>query len=64
VKQYRDVSVDVQRGPAWAEQSLTALVEADERDLGGYGDTLSFPSLADIASEEDDFEEEEEKKEK
>ncbi len=53
VKQYRDIAVDVQRGPSWAEQSLTALVEADGEE-GGYG-ALSFPSLADMAAEEDDF---------
>ncbi|MBI3721547.1 MAG: DNA-directed RNA polymerase subunit beta', partial [Fimbriimonas ginsengisoli] len=52
VRQYRDLSVDVQRGPAWAEQSLAALVEADEHEEGiaplAYGTTL-----ADIASEEE-----------
>jgi len=52
VKQYRDVSVDVQRGPAWAEQSLTALVEADEFDDETLG-VLNFPSLADMAADEE-----------
>ena len=52
VKQYRDVAIDVQRGPSWADQSLTALVEADERDLDTF-DTLAFPSLADMAADED-----------
>ncbi|HTQ12209.1 MAG TPA: hypothetical protein VMI31_19250, partial [Fimbriimonadaceae bacterium] len=52
VKQYRDVSVDVQRGPAWAEQSLTALVEADEFDDESLG-VLNFPSLADMAADEE-----------
>ncbi len=52
VKQYRDVAVDVQRGPAWAEQSLTALVEADEHELDDPLGALSFPSLADMAAEE------------
>ncbi len=46
VKHYRDVAIDVQRGPAWAEQSLTALVEAQEGEEG-FG-TLAFPSLSDI----------------
>jgi DNA-directed RNA polymerase subunit beta' len=52
VKQYRDVSVDVQRGPTWAEQSLTALVEADERELEDSLSSLAFPSLADMAADE------------
>jgi DNA-directed RNA polymerase subunit beta' len=51
VKYYRDVAVDVQRGPAWAEQSLTALVEADDFGDDTLG-VLNFPSLADMASEE------------
>ena len=58
VKQYRDVADDVQRGPAWAEQSLTALVEADEHELDDPLGALSFPSLADMAAEEMDFDEE------
>ncbi len=58
VKQYRDVAVDVQRGPAWAEQSLTALVEADEHGLDDPLGALSFPSLADMAAEELDFDDE------
>jgi DNA-directed RNA polymerase subunit beta' len=53
VKQYRDVSIDVQRGPSWAEQSLTALVEADDRDLGDSLGALAFPSLADMAADEE-----------
>ena len=52
VKQYRNVSIDVQRGPSWADQSLTALVEADDEELEGLDDILSFPSLADMAGEE------------
>jgi DNA-directed RNA polymerase subunit beta' len=59
VKQYRDVAVDVQRGPAWAEQSLTALVEADEHELDDPLGALSFPSLADMAAEELNFDDEE-----
>ena len=53
VKYYRDVAVDVQRGPSWAEQSLTALVEADDRDLEDNLSSLAFPSLADMAADED-----------
>ncbi len=50
VKQYRSVAVDVQRGPAWAEQSLTALVEGtDDLEFDGG---LDFPSLAEMANEE------------
>ncbi|HZH99295.1 MAG TPA: hypothetical protein VEX38_10015, partial [Fimbriimonadaceae bacterium] len=60
IKQYRNVSVDVQRGPSWAEQSLTALVEADEDELRGYGDSLSFPSLADMAAAEMTIDDEDE----
>lgn len=57
VKQYRDVIVDVQRGPSWAEQSLTALVEADEDGIQDTLGALNFPSLADMAADEDDFDE-------
>jgi len=61
LKQYRDVAIDVQRGPAWAEQSLTALVEAQEGE-DEYG-SLAFPMLSDINLEqfddEDDLEIEE-----
>ena len=53
VKYYRDVAVDVQRGPSWAEQSLTALVEADDRELEDNLSSLAFPSLADMAADED-----------
>ena len=56
VKQYRDVAIDVQRGPTWAQQSLTALVEAEDRGIGNDFDSLAFPSLADMAAAEDDFE--------
>ncbi len=57
VKYYRDVGVDVQRGPAWAEQSLTALVEADDFDDETLG-VLNFPSLADMAADEEFLDEE------
>ncbi|MEZ0325195.1 MAG: DNA-directed RNA polymerase subunit beta' [Fimbriimonas sp.] len=57
VKQYRDIAIDVQRGPSWAEQSLTALVEAaEDRDLDDTFGALNFPSLADMAAEEDTIE--------
>ena len=46
--------MDVQRGPAWAEQSLTALVEAGEDELTGVGSALNFPSLADMAADADE----------
>jgi DNA-directed RNA polymerase subunit beta' len=58
VKYYRDVAVDVQRGPAWAEQSLTALVEAEDFDDDTLG-VLNFPSLADMAADESFLEDEE-----
>jgi DNA-directed RNA polymerase subunit beta' len=53
VKQYRDIAVDVQRAPGWADQSLTSMVEADEELRTGY-DELAFTSLADLAAEEVD----------
>ena len=57
VKHYRDVAIDVQRGPSWAEQSLTALVEAEDRDLSGDNlSSLAFPSLAEMAADEEGFE--------
>jgi DNA-directed RNA polymerase subunit beta' len=52
VRQYREIAVDVERGPSWAEQSLTALVEAEDRDMGESPGALSFPSLADMAADE------------
>jgi DNA-directed RNA polymerase subunit beta' len=60
VKQYRDVVVDVQRGPSWAEQSLTALVEADDRELDDKFGSLAFPSLADMAADEEEILDEDE----
>jgi DNA-directed RNA polymerase subunit beta' len=55
VKQYRDVAIDVQRGPSWAEQSLTALVEAEDRGMDDDMGALAFPtSLADMAAEEEE----------
>jgi DNA-directed RNA polymerase subunit beta' len=54
VRAYRDIAVDVQRGPHWAEQSLTSLVEAGEDEIKDTYGALSFPSLADMAAEEDE----------
>jgi DNA-directed RNA polymerase subunit beta' len=54
VKRYRDVVVDVQRGPSWTEQSLMAMVEATEGEMLTNVDALDFPSLADMAAEEED----------
>ena len=51
VKVYRDVAIDVDRSaPSWAQQSLTALVDAD--GVGEFEEMpiLDFPSLADMAS--------------
>jgi DNA-directed RNA polymerase subunit beta' len=59
VKQYRDIAIDVQRGPSWAEQSLTALVEAaEDRDIDDTFGALNFPSLADMAAAGDTGEDE------
>ena len=52
VKSYRSVAIDVQRGPAWAEQSLTALVEGTDDDADAF-DGLDFPSLADMVQDEE-----------
>ncbi len=57
VKQYREIAVDVQSGPSWAKQSLTALVEAEDRDITDNLSSLAFPSLADMAAGEDGFDE-------
>lgn len=53
VRQYRDIAIDVERGPSWAEQSLTSLVEADESEIRDSYSSLSYPSLADMAADED-----------
>jgi DNA-directed RNA polymerase subunit beta' len=50
VKNYRDVSVSVARGPSWAQQSLASLVEAEEHTMHDDTDALAFPSLADMAA--------------
>lgn len=54
VKQYRSVAIDVQRGPAWAEQTLTALVEGSDDDLEFNAD-LAFPSLTEMAEDEEEI---------
>lgn len=51
VKRYRDVAINVQRGPTWAEQSLTALVETEDGGEFTY-DEIGTLSLADFAAEE------------
>ncbi len=53
---YRNVSIDVERGPSWAQQSLTALVEAEERGTPGGDEALAFPTLAEMAAAEEEFE--------
>lgn len=55
VKQYREIDVNVQRG-SWAEQSLQALVESDDIDFDDEFESLNFPSLSDMAADEDGFE--------
>ncbi len=55
VKQYREIDVNVQRG-SWAEQSLQALVESDDIDFDEEFESLNFPSLSDMAADEDGFE--------
>lgn len=58
VKQYRDVSIEVQRGPAWMDQSLTDLVEAETFDPEEL-DVLTFATLEEMASQADDLGDEE-----
>ncbi len=53
VERYRNVTIDVERGPAWAQQSLTALVEAEDHDFDPTEAALAFPSLAELAAMED-----------
>jgi DNA-directed RNA polymerase subunit beta' len=50
VKAYRELSIDVDRTqPTWAQQSLTALVEADDLDNGPSAEPFGGMSLADLA---------------
>jgi len=51
VQTYRDVQIDVDRSaPSWSQQSLTALVEAEDHEVLTDISLLDFPSLADMAS--------------
>ncbi|HEY3781858.1 MAG TPA: DNA-directed RNA polymerase subunit beta' [Fimbriimonadaceae bacterium] len=59
IAQYRNVGIDVQRGPSWAEQSLSALVEAGDDELEDFSGSLAFPSLADMAAGDSSLVEEE-----
>jgi DNA-directed RNA polymerase subunit beta' len=54
VPQYRELGIDVERGPSWAEQSLTALVEAEEPGERESEAMLSFPSLSEMAAVEEE----------
>ncbi|QYK53538.1 MAG: DNA-directed RNA polymerase subunit beta' [Fimbriimonadaceae bacterium] len=55
VKAHRELAVDVDRSqPSWAQQSLTALVEAEEGDMQSEGDVFGGLSLADLAAQDDD----------
>ncbi|RYG48410.1 hypothetical protein EON79_04565, partial [bacterium] len=54
VKQYRDLQIDVAAAPDWAAQSLNSLVQADEDQLEETYGALAFPSLADMAAEEEE----------
>jgi DNA-directed RNA polymerase subunit beta' len=55
VKAHRELAVDVDRSqPSWAQQSLTALVEAEEGSLEQEGDVFGGLSLADLAAQDDE----------
>ncbi len=55
VKSYRDLAIEVDRTtPTWAQQSLTALVEAEEIDTMPGADAFEGMSLADLAAAEVD----------
>ncbi|MDI9641393.1 DNA-directed RNA polymerase subunit beta' [Kamptonema cortianum] len=55
VKQHRELAVDVDRTqPSWAQQSLTALVEAEDSDAVTESDMFGGLSLADLAAQEDE----------
>lgn len=55
VKAHRELAVDVDRSqPSWAQQSLTALVEAEEGELANDGDVFGGMSLADLAAQDDE----------
>src|SRR5476651_1580242 len=49
VRAYRDLAIDVDRTqPSWAQQSLTALVEAEEDNMPDLPDDFAGMSLADL----------------
>jgi DNA-directed RNA polymerase subunit beta' len=55
VKAHRELAVDVDRSqPSWAQQSLTALVESDDSEVGNDGDMFGGMSLADLAAQDDE----------
>ncbi|MCB0825741.1 MAG: DNA-directed RNA polymerase subunit beta' [Armatimonadetes bacterium] len=53
VKAHRELAIDVDRTqPSWAQQSLTALVEADDESQSDENDAFGGMSLADMAMQE------------
>ncbi|MBL8066244.1 MAG: hypothetical protein JNM34_10355 [Chthonomonadaceae bacterium] len=55
IKTYREIAIEVDRSqPSWAQQSLTALVEAEEIDGLSAGGAFEGMSLADLAAAETD----------
>jgi len=53
-KAHRDLAIDVDRTqPSWAQQSLTALVEAEDLDQRAAADAFGGLSLADLAAADD-----------
>jgi DNA-directed RNA polymerase subunit beta' len=54
VKSYREIQVDVQRGPSWSTESLANLVQADESEIQDTFGALSFGSLAEMAAAEEE----------
>lgn len=51
VRRYRDISIEAKRGPKWIDESLTALVEAEDReDFEG-----DLASIADLQSDDGDL---------
>jgi len=55
VKAYRDLAIEVDRSqPIWAQQPLTALIEAEEVESMGASGAFDGMSLADLAAAEID----------
>ena len=53
VKPYREIAIDVDRTqPVWSQQSLTALVEADDSEAAPETEVFGSMSLADLAAED------------